>query len=395
MIEEDEALNTLMLTDERQEKEEQDKVTLFENFINSRSTIETLIDSLDLDTTVTTAKEKQALVNDIENRISVSSDASDVITVTYSSPDPVRARDAAEILGNYFITTRTYLQGQQNKETVNFLQTRLNDLEKVMNQQKEEIVSSTSEQMRESPVSSEALQSQLQSTGTRMQEIDLQIYETENRISIVQDFLEQSENEFSVQPLYRLSLEEIPSGSDLADLLSEYEQLNQQYTDDYPRIVRLKTQITEAAKRILPSMQSNLERLRVQREDLNSERSEIMNNMQQSFVAEQQSQTKQSNFSIYQNLYDEMKVKLEQARMASDVKSQASDKYQVVDVPYVADSPTSPNRTIVLAAGLILGFIIGGLLISVAELLDNTIRTEDDLKEFKKPVIAYLSDGRT
>ncbi len=394
LIEEDESLNTFLLSEMGEEREEQDKIMLFENFINSRSTIEMLIDSLDLDTTVTTGKGKQALVNDVESRISVDSEASDLISISYTSPDPVLARNAAEILGNYFISTRTYLLEQQNRETVKFLQAKLDDLKNVMDQQKEEIVSSTSEQMRVNPVNTEALRSELQSTGTRAQELDLQMYEAENRISIIQDFLDQSENEFSVQPLYRLSLENISSGSDLADLLSEYEELNQQYTDDYPRIVRLKSQITEAAKRILPTMQSNLERLRMQREELNSERSELMTDMQQSFVAEQQNETKQSSFSIYQNLYDEMKVRLEQARMASEVKNMASDKYQVVDVPFVADNPSSPNRTIVLAVGLLLGFIIGGLLISVAELLDNTIRSEDDLKELKKPVIAYLSDGR-
>lgn len=395
LIEEDDTLDNFMLTESDDRRESQDKMTLFENFINSRSTIEVLIDSLDLDTTVTTAKEKQSLVNTVKGQISVESEASDVFTITYASSDSVLARDAAEILGGHFINTRTHLQERRNKETIEFLQTKMNELKNVMDQQREELMNTTSEQMRESPVNTEALQRQLQSSSTRMQELDMQIYEVENRISVVEEFLEQNESNFSVQPLYRLSLEEIPSGSDLSALLNEYEQLNQQYTDDYPGVVRLRSQIAEAARRILPTMQSNLDRLRKLREDLNNKQSEIMDNMQQSFVAEQQSNTKQSNYNIYQNLYDEMKVKLEQARMASDVNSKVSDRYQVVDYPYVADSPSSPNKNIILGAGFMLGLIIGGLLISVAELLDNTIRTEDDIKEFKKPVIAYLSDGRT
>lgn len=394
LIDESGTFNMFMMDDLNESSQSEDKLELFEEFMHSRSTIEMLIDSLEMDTAIHTEKEKQQLVQNVRNRIEITSETSDLFQITYYDEDPVRARDAAELLGTFFIDTRLRLQQRRNEETVEFFNTRLNELEEIMDEQREDIVSSTSERLKQTPANSEALQSRLRSINSKMEELDWQIYEVENQISILRNFLERSEDDFSIQPLYRLSLEDVPSAGDLAEFIQKYEELNQQFTESYPELQTMRTRITESANRVVSSLDSRLENLRLQREELSKRRTEVMNDMQTTFVAEQQNNTKQSTVSIYRELYDEMKVNLEQARMAKDINQKASEKYKIVDTPFVADSPTSPNPKIVLGAGLLLGFIIGGLLISVAELLDDTIRTEEDIKEFKKPVIAYLNDGK-
>ncbi len=174
--------------------------------------------------------------------------------------------------------------------------------------------------------------------------------------------------------------------------MEEYDRLRERFTDSYPELRSLRTQILETSKRIPPAINSKLSNLRMQQQDLNDERASVINDMEKNFVASQRSNSQQSNFTIYQDLYSDMKVKLEQARMAREVGDNATEQFVVLDHPYISEEPSSPNNPLVVAIGFILGLIFAGIFIGIAEVLDTTIRSESDL-EYQKPIIAYLADG--
>ncbi len=393
LVQQEETLNPLILYEMAVNIASEDRLKSFNEIIYSRSTMEMLIDSLALDQDIETETQKQGLVDGLRNNIITSSRASDSFEITFYDTDPVRARDGVALLANHFIHTRLRLENRRNTETVAFFQTKLNELEQVVDQQRTQIVDQTTEQMKELPVDQTALQTRLQSIDTQLDELDWRIIQEENKLNIFEDFLGQDFQNLSVQPLYRLSLGDLPYGEELGTLLTEFDQLRQKYTDSYPRLRTVRAQILEVAKRIPPSINSELSSLKVQRKDLSAQRASVINDMERSYVASQRGNSNQSNFTIYQQLYNDMKIKLEQARMTRDIGDKASEQFIVLDPPYIPEQPSSPNKRVIILVGFFLGIVIGTLLMAVSEVLDTTIRTEDDL-EFEKPIIAYLTDGR-
>jgi len=393
LVQKEETLNPLILYEMAVNIASEDRLKSFNEIVYSRSTMEKLIDSLALDSDIVSKFEKQAVLDRLRRNISTSSRASDSFEITFYDTDPVRARDGVALLANHFISTRLRLENRRNNETVDFFQAKLNELETVVDEQRNLIVSATAENMKQQPIDQTALQSRLQTIDTQIDELDWQILQEEDKLKILNDFLSQKAPNIVVDPLYKLPVQNIPLGQDLSILLGEYDQMRQQFTDSYPQLRALRTQITEVAKRIPPAIESNLSNLKRLRGDQGTERKKIINNMEKAFIAAQLNNSKQSNFSIYQQLHNEMKIKLEQARMTRDIGDKASEQFIVLDPPYVAERPSSPNRRLIVGVGLLIGVVLGGLLAGVAEVLDTTIRRDEDL-EFDKPIIAYLADGR-
>ncbi|WP_445665941.1 GumC family protein [Fodinibius sp. AD559] len=391
LVQKEETLNPLMIYQMAINIAQEDRMKSFNEIIYSRSTMELMIDSLGLDSGIQTEAQKQNLIRGLRQHIVTTSRATDSFEITYHDTDPIRARDGVQLLADHFISTRLRLENRRNNETVEFFQEKLDELEQVVDMQREQIVSTTTSQMKETPIASAALQVQLQEIDTQLEVIDWEIMQKEINRDHVAAFLDQS-TEFNTGHLFRLPLDEIPFGAELSTLLGEYDELRQQFTDSYPRLRALKAQITEVANRIMPVMESNLNIATLKREDLVKQRQNVLTNMEKAFIATQQNNSNQSDFSIYQELYNEMKVKLEQARMTRDIGTKATEQFLVLDAPYIPEEPSSPNKKLVLIAGLILGIIISGLLTALAEILDLSIRSEEDI-EIQKPIIAYLGEG--
>ncbi|MEX1062270.1 MAG: hypothetical protein WEC12_01595, partial [Balneolaceae bacterium] len=246
--------------------------------------------------------------------------------------------------------------------------------------------------MRESPMEVEALQSRLQRIDSEFETLERQIYREEQNLEILENFRNSDDENRDVQILYRLPSEDIPYGNELNELLSEYDDLKQQYTDSYPRLQTLSRRIIQTTDRIPPAIESTLSRLNAQREELSEQRAEVIEDMERSFIANQRETSQQSDFSIYEELYNEMRVNLEQARMTRDIRSRASEQFSILSEPQIPEEPSTPNYRLVLAAGLFLGLIFGVIISAIAEIMDTTVRDVTDL-EFNKPVIAYLTNG--
>jgi uncharacterized protein involved in exopolysaccharide biosynthesis len=393
LVQKEETLNPLVLYEMAVSIASEDRLKSFNEIIYSRSTMELLIDSLKLDRNIQSEAEKQQLVNALRQNITTSARASDSFEITYYDTDPVRARDGVALLANHFINTRLHHENRRNKETVNFFKSKMDELADIVEQQRAQIVDAETSTMKETPVNREALQRQLQAIDTKIEDQDWLIYKVESNVSALRSFLNQKvSSEMSVQPLYRMPLREIPFGDEMITLLGEYDGLKNRFTESYPRIGALKKQIREVADRALPALEAQADELRAKRQDLSTQRAKVIDDMEKAYIAYQRNSSKQSNLSIYNDLYNEMKVKLEQARMTREIGDKSSEQFIVLDPPYIAENPSSPNKRLVLMVGLIVGAIIAGLLAAVAETMDTYVKEEDDL-EFEKPIIAYLSDG--
>ena len=392
LVQKDETLNPLVLYEIAVHIASEDRIQSLNEIIYSRSTIEILIDSLKLDSEVKSEADKQLLIANTQRNIGTQLRASDAFEISYLDTDPVRARNGAEFLANHFINSKLLMESRRHEETVNFFSTKLAELETIVESQRNQTVAITSNRMQDLPSSSEALQDRLQVISSQLDTIEWQLLQEEEKLATLRSFQNETNIDQGINYLYKLPLTDMQFGEDLALLLNEYENLRQQFTESYPRLRGLAVQIKQVADRMPPTLTTNIQRLNSQKLDLNNQKQRVVGDMQQFFVATQRASSQQSDFSIYEGLQAEMRVKLEQAKMTRDIGMRAADQFIVLDAAIVPEKPDSPNKVLILGIGLFLGVVMGIVASAVAEVMDTTIRDEADIP-FNKPIIAYITSG--
>lgn len=393
LVQSEQILNPLVMYDIAENMaSNRNRIESLNEIVYSRSTMEVLIDSLNLDRDITNEADKQLLVQRTQKNIGTSSRASDSFEISFFDKDPILARDGAELLANHFINTKLKLETRRHDETVRFFANKLNELEAIVEDQRRYAVQSTSARLRELPGTAETLESKMQNIDEAMGSIEWQIMNEEGKLHLLEMFQAEPRVSEAVKQLYKLPLSEIQYGEELALLMDEYDSMQQQFTENYPRLVNQGTRLRQIVNRIQPGIQLNLERLEKTRNDLQAQKTNIVGDLQRHFVATQQANTQQSTVTIYEELYNEMKIRLEQAKMTRDIGQRASDQFIVLDVANIPQKPVSPNKPFILAVGLFLGLVMGTVSAILAEVLDTTIRDENDIP-VQKPIIAYLTNG--
>lgn len=390
LIQKDESLNPAVLYDMGVDVESDDPLESLNDIIYSRSSIDLLIDSLNLGDEIEDKADKQRLIEQTQKRITTESKATDSFEISFMNADPQKAKAGAELITNHIIETKHRLAVRRHEETVNFFTAKLEELESIVDQQRDQTVSSTSERLRELPSNSEALQSRLRDIDEELDSIEWRLIQEEEKLAILNDFQSESNINDGISHLYRLPLSDTQFGSELSDLLNEYESLSQQFTESYPRVRALAEQVKQVANRIPATLESSIRRLESQKNDLSQQKEQVVDNMQRFFVANQRASSQESDFSIYEGLQGDMRLKLEQAKVNRDLGKQIENQFIVLDTAQLPEEPVSPNKSLILGIGLFLGLIMGVVASSAAEMMDTTLRDEEDIP-YEKPIIAYLS----
>lgn len=78
--------------------------------------------------------------------------------------------------------------------------------------------------------------------------------------------------------------------------------------------------------------------------------------------------------------YQELRTKQGEARVAQSLESdRQGERFELIDPPLPPEQPVSPNRPLLLFAGLILSFALAAGVAMLREVLDTTIHTRDEL----------------
>ncbi len=390
LIQKDDSLNPSVLYEMGVDRGSDDPLQTLNDIIYSRSTIDLLIDTLGLASEIKTEIDKQSLIERTQKRISTESKSTDSFEISFLHTDPEKAKAGAEFLTNHVIETKHRLAVRKHEETVNFFTAKLEELESIVGKQRDQVVTSTSERLRDLPSNAEALQARLRNIDDELDSIEWRLMQEEEKSAILSAFQAESNISDAIRHLYRLPLSDTQFGGELSDLLNEYESLSQQFTESYPRVRVLADQVKQVANRIPATLESNIRRLRSQKDDLNQQKERVVDNMQRFFVANQRASSQQSDFSIFEGLQNDMRLKLEQAKVNRDLGRQIENQFLILDAARVPEEPASPNKPLILGIGLIIGLIMGVVASSAAEMLDTTLRDEEDIPH-EKPIIAYLT----
>lgn len=184
-----------------------------------------------------------------------------------------------------------------------------------------------------------------QSRAARMF-IEEQLEALRNRFAVTEDKLREIEHNVKGIKLAG------PIQQKLVELEFELATLLQKYTEKHPRVEQLKEQIKH------------------------------MENQLEGFSGEEMAYTRLlREVEVNKRLYSLLSEKLEESRIA---EAQKVSDVSIIDPAFIASSPAAPQQRIGVFAGALMGLVLGFVLAFLAETMDTSIGTIEDVENVVK-----------
>jgi len=354
----------------------------------SRTMLLKVINELDLDAGIVDNKDLEALVAGLQKTIDVRMDeGKGVFVISFRNEDPRRAADVVNTLTRLYIEDNTSSKRQESYEATKFLadqieifKKRIDDAEAAIDKYKTEFGKYLSKD-----------------------EVTLrnEITQMEERLSLMQAQIN------GLQASRRVLLGNTPLRRQLQ---SQEELLSVQmarYTESHPEVLRAKGLIEstrrqlasegEADRRavyVTPEYQQvkvELEALEVARKNLETSLADskevlLMIPAKRTELAELG--RKRDNEVL---IYEKLVARYGQSEVSKEMELQnKSVNFRVLDPAVPASQHVSPNRPLIMLAGIVLGIGLGAGLILLKDFLNPSIKSPESIKQMGIPVFAVV-----
>lgn len=378
------------------EMQPDDKLGDFNEIVYSRPTIEALMDSLGMQSLMTNPYAKDRAVRAIMKNIKTAREGSNSFTISYYDTIPARAQQAVRVLSELFIQTKLNVENRKNEFTVNFFRQKVVQLRSKFEKSQQQLVDALQKHINQLPEDDRTLYTNISHYGDQIQALDQSMKNYHDALGILDSAANTSaDRHIDLTKLYLIPLLNVPYSKELQKAVSDYDQLSQEYTEKYPDVQTARTKVMQLVGLVENAIRSEEVRKQDQIAALEQKRHTAIMSVQMATAANSQDQDLQANFDIYQKLYGEMEVKLEQAQTTRDLGENSSRNYVVIDPPQLPVRPAKPNKALIIGGGFGLAIFLGLLSAGLTELFDTRIRTPQDVEVFEKPIIAYLPSPKS
>jgi len=342
--------------------------------------------------------------------------------VYYSAHDPNVAQQVTRQLTDLFISENLEVRQQQSQETTKFLESQLEEARKTLADQEQKVRDFKDQHLGELPGQ---LQGNLQILGglqSQLQSEDDALFSAKQQNSYLQSLIQQ----------YRSSQRSTKGGDStpmglpaiddkLEKLRAQLSDLESHYTDRHPDVRKVKEQIAETEK-MKEQLEANLKAnaahpqadvpptpgdadltsgspMAQLQNQLEANKIEIANreraiaelktkigagqaHLNQEPVREQELSELTRGYEQSQANYDDLLKKKNESELATSMElREQGEHFQILDPPSLPTTPFSPNRLKLCGIGLFAGLVLGAVFTGGAELMDDRLYSEKDLKE--------------
>lgn len=372
-----------------------DPLRSFDEIIYSYRTISQLMDSLGIAKNITNEVERRTIMSKIKNNIQTRIQARESFSITYFADNPLQAQRGAQVLAEIFIQTSGNTKNQKNQLTVEFYQKKLDEFQAKMDETQKQMVSALKQRAQTTPGVNTFLYTRVDQLDQQIRDTEAKMREYDANLKQVRAVSSQSGIRSGRQLLFELQRSDIPYAIELRSLLNLYDDVTAKYTPQHPEVVKVESRITELLERIRVALTTEISKQKEQISDLQKNRTQTIEEIMSSSVVAQEDKDKESNYAIYQRLYNEMKIKLEEAQISLAIGQNTENQYIIMDPALVPLFPSKPSRMMIIVGGFVVGVVLGILAVMGAELLDTTIRTPNEVMVYRKPILAMLPDGQS
>ena len=178
-------------------------------------------------------------------------------------------------------------------------------------------------------------------------------------------------------------------GARLRDLILERESLLFDYTEAHPQVVEISEQIEFVLSEIRKELRTLIEKLALRKRNLRVEMEQLRRQNQQIPQKAIQLARLEREQQIQADLYSQLKARYQETQI------KASGRVEEVSLLRPAVTPTEPinipSKIMIIFTGVVMGLVIGVVFTFVAETLDTSIGTIEDVENLLEvPVLGVI-----
>ena len=371
-----------------------DPLQTFNEIIYSDRTYLQVMDSLGITRQLQSELDRRNWMVKIRKSIRTSMEGAQTFRITFEDGVPYQAQRGAAVTASIYISTITSAKSQRNQLTVEFYEKKLEDFRQKMDESQNQLLRKVKSENVAATGRSATIYQQIVQLDQRLADAVRRIGEYHRIGSSLNAFPRELSTKEGRQALFEIQRSDVPYASDLRAPLLAYEDASARYTDQHPEVLSASNKIMEVLDRVTVGINAEISKRQSESEELRKTKAGLISELLGLTRGQRADDGIESNYMMYRRLYDEMKLKLEEAQITKVLESNLESHYVVMDEPLLPLTPTKPSRKLIVVAGFALGVVLGLISAVVAEFLDTTIRSGKALALYSKPVIAYLPEGK-
>lgn len=310
--------------------------------------------------------------------------------VAYHGFDPSVVATVANELADLYVVENNRMREQQATDTTSFLRAQMEEVELRLNTQEEAVNSYREARLGELPEQQAANMATLERLNGQLRlNNEAQIRAMDRRSEIMR------------------RIEGDGGPSSVSDLRRELAAMRARVNDSHPDVARLRAEIAAleqqgdaagAGTRFAGRDQQRVRQLDDELETLRREEARLRQSTQvyEERIAnvprlEQELAALTRDYTATREQYSSLVQRYEEASLAETLERHGDRQFRVLDHAVAPDSPVGPPRLRLLVMGFVVSLMLAGGGVVLAEQLDSSFHTMDELKEYTNvPVIAGI-----
>jgi len=387
--------------------------------IMSRNVIENVIKKLGLAANNLDSRQYNTLIESVKRNMDVTVKGNEretnLFNISYKGGDPKKVADMVNTIVGVYIDEKMASRRTDTSEAYDFIQNQLQEYKSKLEESDRRIREFKEENPNLVPQSETTLLTRLESQQNAKIETDIRLKELLRKRDNLQKQLA-GEKELTVAFVTK---EGSPQAR-LSYLNSQLMLLSAKYTENYPEVIKIKSEIEELKKQMIQAKTSHIEGSGSEtsamnpiyqqlREDLAKTDAEIeslkaraaeLSRQQQDIQRifgrmpkEQEEWTKiQRDRNAYQQIYDELLQKLQNAKVSKELEfSDKGERFSIVDAAIIPMYPVKPDRIKVILLGLVFSIVSGIGAAYGLEHFDRSFKDEASIEaSLKVPVLGAI-----
>ncbi|BDY13528.1 GumC family protein [Hydrogenimonas cancrithermarum] len=312
-----------------------------------------------------------------------------IVEVSFQDTVPMRAKDIVEAIVNAYNEEKIRLKTESANRTLNFIDSQLKAIHQTLKKSASKLQS-----FKATHVVMD-IGAKAGTTTAKLSELEAKVYEINTQINILDNLLNYIKSNKDIKGLDVSSAQLVgPVISNLIVKLQEAASLRStllvDFTELHPDVIKVTEQINRLKSMLIESIKSTLNGLKIRKSSLIKLINESKAALRALPKEEQQLAQLTRDFMVNEKIYSFL---LQKRAETAIVEASKVSEIQILDPALVPGSPIKPKRSQIVLIGLLIGLVLGLLQAFVRKLLDNSIKSVEDIEKLTSlPVYGVVPD---